>query len=77
MSKYQVEITGSALHDMESIYDYIANSLLSPDTALKQYNQIADAIESLADFSFRCPAVSQANANSLRRLLIGRYSFFI
>ena len=37
MSKYQVEITGSALHDMESIYDYIANSLLSPDTALKQY----------------------------------------
>ena len=32
---------------MESIYEYIAEELLAPDTAMGQYNRIADAIETL------------------------------
>ena len=37
MKKYRVKITGKALVDMEAIYDYIASTLQSPDTAMKQY----------------------------------------
>jgi len=40
---YEVEITEAAATDMEEIYDYIAIALLSPETALEQYNRIADA----------------------------------
>jgi|ADurb_Cas_02_Slu_FD_contig_41_612650_length_645_multi_2_in_0_out_0_1 hypothetical protein len=46
MKKYRVKITGKALVDMEVVYDYIAYNLQSPDTAMKQYNRIAAAIES-------------------------------
>ena len=48
MNQYSVKITDMALDDMESIYNYIALDLQVPDTAMGQYNRIADAIESLA-----------------------------
>lgn len=47
MEQYTVEITNEALKDMEDIYNYIAEELLVPDTAMEQYNRIADAILSL------------------------------
>lgn len=39
---------------MNAIYEYIAESLQAPDTALKQYDRIADGIESLNGFPKRC-----------------------
>jgi plasmid stabilization system protein ParE len=54
MKKYQVKITGKALADMEAIYDYIASNLQSPDTAMRKYDRIAVAIESLDTFPERC-----------------------
>lgn len=50
MKQYQVKMTDKALADIEAIYQYIAESLQAPDTAMKQYNRIADGIESLAFF---------------------------
>lgn len=47
MKRYHVKITDHALADMEAIYDYIALRLQVPDTAMEQYNRIADGIESL------------------------------
>ena len=44
MKKRIVEITQTALADMEEIYDYIAKVLLAPESAMGQYNRIADAI---------------------------------
>ena len=44
MKCYKIFMTNEALSDMEQIYSYIAYNLLSPDTAMKQYNRIADAI---------------------------------
>jgi len=41
--QYKVEITEAAASDMERLYDYIAMDLLSPETAMEQYNRIADA----------------------------------
>ena len=43
MIQYEVEITEAAASDMEQLYDYIAINLLSPETAMEQYNRIADA----------------------------------
>ena len=50
MGKYEIKITDEALADMELIYEYIAYELLAPETAMEQYNRIADAILSLDSF---------------------------
>ncbi len=47
MIKYKIEVTDSAISDMKSIYDYIALKLLSPQTAMEQYDRIVEAIMSL------------------------------
>jgi toxin ParE1/3/4 len=54
MNPYNVQITDRALADMQEIYDYIAVTLLAPETAMGQYNRIADAIESLDHVPGRC-----------------------
>lgn len=47
MEEYTVKLTAEASKDMEQIYDYIAWSLLAPESALNQYNRIAEAVLSL------------------------------
>ena len=47
MEVYSVNISEVALADMESIYNYIAKTLLAPESTLRQYNRIANAILSL------------------------------
>ena len=53
MKKYDVQITDKALSNMEDIYNYIANQLQSPETAIGQYNRIAEEIETLGTFPER------------------------
>ena len=57
MKQYTVKISRAALSDMEQIYSYIADRLLEPDTAIRQYNRIADAIQSLNLLPERCALV--------------------
>ena len=51
--KYNVEITDSALEDMDAIYDYIRSVLKAPETAAAQYDRIADEILSLDEMPLR------------------------
>lgn len=76
MKQYQIKITNKALADMDQIYKYIAENLKVPDTAMKQYDRIADGIESLNEFPERCKLFeSQPERNlGLRQLLIDNYS---
>ena len=76
MNQYSVRTTDKALDDMESIYNYIALDLLVPDTAMEQYNRIADAIESLAYTPKRCRLFdSQPERDmGMRQMLIDNYS---
>ena len=53
MNQYYVKITDRALSDMQYIYDYIADTLLVPETAMNQYNRIADAVETLGYYPER------------------------
>lgn len=78
MEHYVVEITNEALRDMEDIYNYIANELLSPDAAMGQYNRIANEILKLDIFPqrFRIMDSEPERALELRRLLVDNYSVF-
>lgn len=78
MKQYQVKISRVALADMEQIYTYIAQRLLEPETAMRQYNRIAEAIESLAALPERCPLVDcePERSQGLRHLLVDHYSVF-
>ena len=78
MKRYKVEITNEALADLEQIYDYIACSLISPETAMDQYNRIADGIltlDTLAE-SVRVMEGEPEHSKGMRRLLIDNYSVF-
>ncbi len=78
MKQYEVQITDSALFDMEEIYNYIAHQLQAAETAMNQYNRIADAIETLDKFPERVKLMETEvdRALGLRQLLIDNYSVF-
>ena len=78
MKQYRILITDEALNDMESIYEYIASALLAPDTAIGQYNRIADAIETLDQMPERIKVMESEpeRARELRRLIVDNYAVF-
>ncbi len=78
MEIYKVEITREALQDMEDIYNYIATDLLSPESAMGQYNRIADEILTLDTFPerFRIMESEPEKRMELRRMLVDNYSVF-
>ena len=78
MEKYTVEVTKSALQDMEDIYNYIAIELLSPEAAMGQYNRIADEILTLDTFPKRNRIMDSEPEKrmELRRLFVDNYTVF-
>ena len=78
MKQYKVEITKSALQDKEDIYNYIAEELLAPESAIGQYNRIADAILSLDIFpeKFRLLESEPEKVKEIRRMVVDNYSVF-
>ena len=78
MKRYQVRISRTALGDMEEIYNYIASHLQERETAMRQYDRIADAIQSLGTLPERCPLLDcePERSQGLRRLLVDHYSVF-
>ena len=78
MKQYRVLITDEALNDMESIYEYIADELFAPDTAMGQYNRIADAIETLDQMPERIKLMESEpeKTRGLRKLIVDNYAIF-
>lgn len=76
MDKYSVKLMSRALKDLEGIYNYIAHTLLEPETALNLVNRIEDAILSLDTMPYRCPGRKQgAYANrGYRQLFVENYT---
>ena len=75
MELYSVNITDTALADMESIYNYIAEILLAPESAIRQYNRIAEAILSLNTFPQRYPLFDLEPEHSwnIRKMVVDNY----
>ena len=63
---------------MENIYNYIAEKLQAPDTAMEQYNTIADAVETLDMFPERIKLMDMRKeyALDLRKMTVDNYSIF-
>lgn len=78
MNRYSIQITSKALDDMEGIYNYIAVQLMAPEAAIKQYNQIAEAIEKLYIFPERIKIIESEPERSmgLRSKIVNNYSVF-
>ena len=53
MRHYEVVISEKAREDMDAIHRYIAETLLEPFIAAKQYDSIADAILTLEEMPER------------------------
>jgi len=47
LEHYTIELLSKAYHDLDDIYDYIAQSLLEPEVAEKLINALEEAIFSL------------------------------
>lgn len=54
MSDYQIKFTKYAHKDIEEIFDYIANTLKVPDTAMKLIDELEAAVNTLASMPLRC-----------------------
>ena len=78
MKHYEVFISQKACEDMEAIYDYIAETLLNPTAAVKQYNRIADAILTLEEMPERIKIMNSEpeRSNGLRPLIVDKYTVF-
>lgn len=75
MDKYNVMLSPKALRDIDSIYEYIANTLVEPNTALQLVNEIETAIRSLSSLPNR-GAVRKVGAyanQGYRQLLVKNY----
>jgi len=76
MGKYRLLIFPSAEQDLQDIVDYINE--LSPDAALKLYDEIVDGIGSLAQMPLRCPLLKSPalRAKGYRVLVVHNYLVF-
>jgi len=78
MKRYEVLISDRANEDIESIYKYIAKTLLEPAIASKQCNKIVEAILSLEEMPERIKLMDSEPERSkgLRSLIVGNYVIF-
>jgi len=76
MKHYKVLISDKASEDMEAIHKYITETLLTPSTATKQYDRIADAIMSLEEMPERIRVMDSEPERSkgLRPLTVDNYT---
>lgn len=76
MKKFNVEITNEAINDLERIYFYIANNLLSPEIASGQYERITLNIMKLDTMPERYRLIESEPEHSrgLRIMLVDNYS---
>lgn len=76
MTEYEIIISEQAAKDMNDIYEYIASVIGMPQTAMEQFNRIADAIETLNLMQERIKIMEDAKRpdQQLRQLLVDNYS---
>ncbi len=78
MDNYSVMISAAAGEDIEGIADYIANTLLEPETAAKLIGRLKTAVKSLETMPERHPIVADAYLalRGIRTLRVDNYCVF-
>ena len=76
MERYDVQLLPRALQDLDSIYSYIAQTLVEPETALHLAGELEEGVLSLETLPQRCPERrTGVYANrGYRQLLIKNYT---
>ena len=76
VDEYNVKMLDRAYRDLDSIYNYIANTLVEPGIALNIVDDIENAILSLDSMPHRCPErkVGFYANQGYRQLFIGNYT---
>ena len=75
MNKYKVKFNPKAIHELDSVYEYIANEKLAPENARGQIDRIKKAILNLDTFpqSHQEPNEGRYAGKGYRQLIIDRY----
>ena len=75
MHKYKVKISPKAIHELDSIYEYISNEKMAPENAKGQTDRIKKAILSLDTFpqSHQERSEGRYAGKGYRQLLIDNY----
>ncbi|MCR5781968.1 MAG: type II toxin-antitoxin system RelE/ParE family toxin [Clostridia bacterium] len=73
--RWTVFYSAKAKQDLQSIYEYIAFDLWSPDTAEAQIKRIDEMIQSLDAFPFRHPVndTEPLKSKGFRSVAVGNY----
>lgn len=75
LNRYIIKFTATALEDLDLIYKYISEELLSPRTAVLLDKEIMSQISKLALFPKRCSYVEEPclRKKSLRKLIFKNF----
>lgn len=78
MSEWQVILSPECKSEIRGIYDYIANTLLVPETAVKQIRRILTAVKNLAVMPLKNPLYEKEpwRKRGLRKQLVDNFSIF-
>ena len=74
----EIQYTGQARQDLRNVYEYIAYTLLVPESAAKQADRIMRAIRSLEEMPMRYPLYSDEpwHSQGLRFVPVDNYLVF-
>lgn len=75
MSEWKVYYTDKAENDLGDVYEYIAYTLLAPETAKGQANRIMDAADELDHMPYRFPLYDDEpwHSRGLRKMPVDNY----
>ena len=78
MSQWKVKLSPEFKQEIRDIHSYIANTLLVPETALKQVDRILSAVESLNEMPHRNPLYEREpwKSRGLRKLIVDNFVVF-
>lgn len=76
MKKYTVQMTQAAINDLETIYAYISDVLLSADTAKQQCGRILDKLNLLKTLPNRNRVLYLKGNIPYRQMQIDNYTAF-
>ena len=78
MSEWVVVLSPDFKSEVQKIHSYIANTLLVPETALKQVHRIIDGVKSLKNMPLRFPLYEKEpwRSRGLRKLSVDNFIVF-
>lgn len=78
MSEWNVKLSPEFRQEVRDIYNYVANTLLVKETALKLVDKILTAVESLGEMPYRNPLYEREpwKSRGLRKFVVGNFIVF-